>query len=59
LGYLSGGRGRELGNFSQVSGVRCFGKVKKKVRKGLKEVFMVSAELYVELGRKHAETGSK
>jgi len=56
---LSGGRGRELGNFSQVSGVRCFGKVKKKVRKGLKEVFMVSAELYVELGRKHAETGSK
>jgi len=59
LGYWSSGCGWELGNFTQVSGVRCSGKVKKKIPEGLKEAFMAGAELYVELGRKHAETGSK
>ena len=35
------------------------GKIKKEVPEGLKEAFMAGAELYVELGRKHAEMGSK
>ena len=35
------------------------GKVRKEVPEGLKEAFMAGAELYVELGRKHAETGSE
>ena len=35
------------------------GKVRKEVPEGLKEKFMAGAELYVELGRTHAENGSK